>query len=94
MKKRINLNDIEDLGDVELPEELDKKITAMIEQADKEIFESRVTMRWHKEQLDVVKKAAYLLGIPYQIYIRDVVFRKSLDDINQISEKMNVVKSI
>ena len=95
MKKEIDFDkDIEYLGDVELPEELDKKFTAMIEQADKEISESRVTMRWQKEQLDLVKKAASLVGVPYQIYIREMTFRKSLEDINEISKTLNLAKTM
>lgn len=94
MRKKVNFKDIKDLGDEYLSEDLDKEITAMIEQVDKEIFESRVTMRWQKEQLDIVKKAASLIGIPYQIYIREIVFRKSLDDISQITEKLKTAKTI
>lgn len=87
MKNEIDFeNEMEDLGVQELTHELDEKINLMIEQADKEILEARVNIRWQKQQLDLVKKAASLIGIPYQIYIKDIVFRKSIEDINNFSK--------
>lgn len=87
MKNEIDFeNEMEDLGVQELTPELDEKINLMIEQADKEILEARVNIRWQKQQLDLVKKAASLIGIPYQIYIKDIVFRKSIEDINNFSK--------
>lgn len=79
-------NEMEDLGVQELTPELDQKINEMIELADKEVSEARVNIRWQKEQLDLVKKAAALIGIPYQIYIKDIVFRKSVEDIKNFSK--------
>ena len=87
MKNEIDFeNEMEDLGVQELTPELEEKINLMIEQADKEILEARVNIRWQKQQLDLVKKAASLIGIPYQIYIKDIVFRKSIEDINNFSK--------
>ena len=87
MKEKIDFeNEMEDLGIQELTPELDNKINAMIEQADKEFEEARVNIRWQKQQLDLVKKAASLIGIPYQIYIKDIVFRKSVEDIKTFSK--------
>ena len=58
------------LGDFEMEGEEAERINKMIEDADKEIEESRVYFRFGKKQLDVVKKAAALIGIPYQTYIK------------------------
>lgn len=87
MKKKIDFeNEMEDLGVQKLTPELDEQINAMIEQADREFEEARVNIRWQKQQLDLVKRAASIIGIPYQIYIKDIVFRKSVEDINNFSK--------
>jgi predicted DNA binding CopG/RHH family protein len=83
------VSEIEYLGKQELSYEEDAKINKMIEQADKEIEETRINIRWQKAQLELIKKAAGLIGIPYQIYIRDIVFRKSVEDIEKFSKVLN-----
>ena len=89
MKKKIDFaTEMEDLGIQELSPELDEKINLMIEQADKEFLESRVNMRWPQKQLDIAKKAASLVGIPYQIYIRDRIFRCAMEDISNFSKNI------
>ena len=40
-----------------------------------------MTLRWGKEQIAVVKRAAAIMGIPYQTYLKQVVFRQALADI-------------
>ncbi len=81
MAKRRNY---EDLGTIELPEEEDKRITAMIEQADREIEETRVSFRWGKEQLAVVKQAAELMGVPYQTFMKMSVYQRALDVLKDV----------
>lgn len=76
--------EIEDLGVVELSEEEDKRITAMIEQADREIEETRVSFRWGKEQLAVVKEAAERMGVPYQTFIKMCVYQRALDVLKDV----------
>lgn len=66
------------LGDVELSEEEDKRITEMIDQAEKELDETRVSFRWGKEQLDLVKRAANLMGISYQTFLKLAVYEHAL----------------
>jgi hypothetical protein len=68
------------LPDVGLRAQLDAKIRAMIEIADREIEEARVNFRWGGEQLASVKRAA-ILGVPYQTYIKQGVFRQAVADI-------------
>jgi predicted DNA binding CopG/RHH family protein len=77
--------DYEDLPDEELPPELDAKVRAMIAQADQDIEDARVNFRWGKAQVDVVKRAAGIIGVPYQTYIKQVVFRQALADIQASS---------
>lgn len=81
MPKRRNY---EDLGTIELPEEEDKRITAMIEQADREIEETRVSFRWGKEQLGIVKQVAEIMGVPYQTFIKMCVYQRALDVLKDV----------
>ena len=73
-----------DLPDIELSDELDDKIRALTRVADQDIDESRVTIQWGQEQLATVKRAADLLGVPYQAYIKQVLFRQALEDIQAV----------
>jgi predicted DNA binding CopG/RHH family protein len=58
-------------------------VTRMEEEADREIAAGTVTLRWGREQIDVVKRAAAILGVPYQTYLKQVVFKQALADIQQ-----------
>jgi predicted DNA binding CopG/RHH family protein len=80
-KKRRNY---EELGEFEMPPELVNKVEAMIVQADAEDAEARVNFRWGKEQVDVVKQAAKLMGIPYQTFIKQTVFERALGIIKDM----------
>ncbi len=82
-------SEIEDLGVETLTPELDEKINKMIDEAEEDLKESRVNIRWQKAQLELIKQAAGMIGIPYQIYIRDIVFRKSVEDIEKFSKVLN-----
>ena len=66
------------LGTVEFSEKEDKRITKMIEQAEKELEETRVSFRWGKEQLEIIKRAADLMGIPYQTFLKLAVYEHAL----------------
>ena len=66
------------LGTVEFSEEEDKRVTKMIEQAEQELDETRVSFRWGKEQLKVVRHAADMMGIPYQTFIKLAVYEHAL----------------
>lgn len=46
--------------------------------------EAKVTMRWSKAQLDVVRRAADLFGMPYQTYVKQAAFRAALDDLQKL----------
>jgi predicted DNA binding CopG/RHH family protein len=73
-----------ELGDIEVSEEEDRRITAMIEQADRELEETRVSFRWGREQLSTVKKAAEKMGVPYQTFIKMCVFERALDLLKDV----------
>jgi predicted DNA binding CopG/RHH family protein len=75
---------IEDLGIVELDSETNAKVSRMIADADAEIEAARVTFRWGKEQLDIVKKAADSVGVPYQTFLKLAVYQQALDVLKDI----------
>ncbi len=58
-------------------------VTRLEQEADAELATRTVTLRWGKEQIDVVKRAAAIMGVPYQTYLKQVVFRQALCDIEQ-----------
>ena len=70
--------DYEELADIELPLDEDKEIAAKIEQAEQDLDEARISFRWGKEQLEVVKQAANIMGVPYQTFIKLAVFEHAL----------------
>ena len=75
---------IEDLGEVELDPETDSKVNRMIEQSDREIEETRVSFRWGKEQLAIVRQVADNMGVPYQTFIKMCVYQRALDVLKDI----------
>lgn len=79
------------LGDFEMEGEQAEKINKMIDDADKEIEESRVYFRFGKKQLDVVKKAASLIGVPYQTYIKTIIFNKAIEDIEKVERVLEKI---
>ena len=46
--------------------------------------EVRVNLRWPRTQLDAIKKAAELFGMPYQTYLKEAAFRQALDDLEKV----------
>ncbi len=75
--------ELEDLGDYDMTPEMAEKSERMIAAADAELEETRVNFRWGKRQVNLVKQAAELMGIPYQIYIKESVYRQALKDVRE-----------
>jgi predicted DNA binding CopG/RHH family protein len=86
-KKRIGRGgiEIEDLGDVKLSREQDSQIRKRIQRAEEELTATNVNFRWHKEQLEVVRKVAEMMGISYQTYIKMVVYKQALVDLQAMT---------
>jgi predicted DNA binding CopG/RHH family protein len=61
--------------------EVSDLVTHLESEAEREIAAGTVTFRWGREQIAVIKRAAALMGIPYQTYLKQVVFRQALADI-------------
>lgn len=89
MKEKFDDLEIEELEDEEISDEIDQKVTKMIAEAEEDFKEARVNIRWQKQQLDLIKKVSAMIGIPYQIYIRDIVFRKTVEDLEKFSIVFN-----
>ncbi|HVC32479.1 MAG TPA: hypothetical protein VNL16_03110 [Chloroflexota bacterium] len=66
---------------LEEPPEVSELVDRLEAEADRDIAAGTVTLRWGKEQIAVVKRAATLLGVPYQTYLKHVVFKQALADI-------------
>jgi len=74
------------LGDIELSPAEHAEAERQIDQADGERANVSVTFRWGKKQLDVVRRAAKVAGIPYQTYLKDVVIRRAIEDLRGARE--------
>lgn len=61
--------------------EVSELVSRLEAEADRDIAAGTVTLRWGREQIAVVKRAAGILGVPYQTYLKQVVFRQALADI-------------
>ena len=78
MTKRRNYKE---LGEAELPAEVSARVEAAVAQAERDLEEARVNFRWGVAQVAVIKRAAELAGVPYQTYIKQVVFRQAVEDL-------------
>lgn len=76
--------EIENLGDFELQPDQHEKVERMIEAADVELDATRVNFRWQREPLSLVKRVAEAMGVPYQTYMKQVLYRQAMEDFNKI----------
>lgn len=84
MKKDIfDENLMIDGGTIELSYDMDKLINQKIVQAEKDINQKKMQIRWGTKQIDVLKKAASIMGIPYQTYVKHVAYRQAMEDIER-----------
>jgi CheY-like chemotaxis protein len=83
---KFDRNKLKRVGEYAMEPATSAKVEAMISAADKEISEARVNFRWGKEQLELVKSVAEHMGIPYQTYIKQVVYRQCLQDLKTTAE--------
>jgi predicted DNA binding CopG/RHH family protein len=63
--------------------EVSELVSHLETEADLEVSAGTVTLRWGRGQIAVVKRAAAILGVPYQTYLKQVVFRQAVADIEQ-----------
>ena len=72
-----------ELPDVELGPELDQRVRTMTEIADQDIADAGVAFSWGPAQIATVKRAAAIIGVSYQSYMKQVVLRQAVTDIRQ-----------
>ena len=63
--------------------EVSDLVTRLEAEADRNVASGSVTFRWGSAQIAVVKRAAALMGVPYQTYLKQVVFKQALADIER-----------
>ena len=64
--------------------ESDPATLALLDRAEREEEEAgemRVNIRWHRDQVNIIKRAAQLLDVPYQVYIKQLAIRQAMTDI-------------
>lgn len=81
--------EIEDESDFELTPEQAADFERRIEEADKELDECRVNFRWQKDCLELVKQAAAMIGVPYQTYIKQVLYKQAHEDCKNYARKQD-----
>ncbi len=66
-------------------EERDAAILDMLEEAERDAEQEgaqvRVNFRWGAEQLAIVKEAARVQGLPYQVYIKKALYDRASADL-------------
>jgi predicted DNA binding CopG/RHH family protein len=75
---------IEFQEDIELPLEMDEMISKMTLEAEADVEASRVSFRWDKQHVEIIKHAAKLLGVPYQTYMKVLLIRGAIQDIEHM----------
>ena len=83
---KFDRNKVKPAGEYIMEQPTSYRVERMIEEADAELYETRVNFRWGKEQLELVKRAADQMGVPYQTYIKQVVYRQCLIDLKTTAE--------
>lgn len=78
------------LEPIALSDEEDAKVDRMIAEAEKGLKEVNVNFRWTKDKVDLIKQAAVDMGMPYQTYLKSVVLRQALQDIQAVQEAVTV----
>jgi predicted DNA binding CopG/RHH family protein len=89
MTDRAHVADPEVVADrVEEDEETSRLVDELEAQADRDAEGERITVsfRWGKGQLALVKRAAALAGVPYQTYLKTVVWRAAIEDLRRAAE--------
>lgn len=91
MTKRRNYKE---LGDAELSLEDAARFDALEAEAEEELEELRVNFRWGSHQVDMVKLAAEMMGVPYQTYIKEAAFRQAIADVRAATIAQRIKRTI
>jgi predicted DNA binding CopG/RHH family protein len=80
-REKFDRTKVERIGAVELPPSVHEEAVRQIADA-----ECRVNFRWGSSQVEMVKKVADMMGVSYQQYIKQVVYRQVQADLEQFSK--------
>jgi predicted DNA binding CopG/RHH family protein len=81
MSKKHRKYQIEESVDVELEPSEAAFFAKLTHDAEADLEAARVNFRWTKYHVDLVKAAAAEIGIPYQTYIKQVVYKQVIQDL-------------
>jgi predicted DNA binding CopG/RHH family protein len=69
------------LGDIQLSAEEEAVVQQQMEQLEREPLPVSTALRWGRQQLDLVRRAAALAGVPYQTYLKMAAIRAAINDL-------------
>ncbi len=79
--------DVIEMGDVLLDAKTSRMIEKKIAEAEAELSkEVRINFRWGNEQLRLIQGVAQKLGVPYQTYIKQVLYRQAIQDLKSFKD--------
>jgi predicted DNA binding CopG/RHH family protein len=74
----------------EVSDELAAQWEEMVDEADRELGEVRIRLRWPQPEINLIRQAAARGGIPYQTYIRQAAVRQALVDLKDTEDHVAV----
>lgn len=78
---------VKKLADVELDSKTSRLVQKKIAEAEADVAqEVRINFRWGREQLNLIQNVAAKIGVPYQTYIKQVLYRQALQDLKTVHE--------
>jgi len=80
--------EIEDFGTIEVPKDVDRKVRRLMKLAEQDCEPVRVNFRWQVGPLELVKDVAAAMGVPYQTYMKQVLYQQALTDFERIGKKL------
>jgi predicted DNA binding CopG/RHH family protein len=79
--------DVRKMGDVFLDEKTSRMIEKKIAQAEKELYkEVKISFSWGNVELRLIQGIAQKLGVPYQTYIKQVLYRQAMQDLKSFKD--------
>jgi len=73
--------------------ELDARLEAMEEAAERDYDEARVNFRWTREELDTVDRAAFVRGVSFVEYLKQVTYGQAVADLKAAQVPLTAEKA-
>ncbi len=71
---------------VELSPKEEAEVQRQLEQLESEKADISTALRWGRAQIDIVRRAAGLTGVPYQSYLKQAAIRSAIGDLRAARE--------